>query len=77
MAVEHDKDGLPTSWCLQIVVPTHLAITKEHEIKITEHEREIEQLKSDNKKLQEEIILLKQQLYKEETHEISENQSER
>lgn len=77
MAVEHDKDGLPTSWCLQIVVPTHLAITKEHEIKITEHEREIEQLKSDNKKLQEEIILLKQQLCKEETHEISENQSER
>lgn len=77
MAVEHDKDGLPTSWCLQIVVPTHLAITKEHEIKITEHEREIEQLKSDNKKLQEEIILLKQQLYKEETHEISENQSKR
>lgn len=73
MAVEHDKDGLPTSWCLQIVVPTHLAITKEHEIKITEHEREIEQLKSDNKKLQEEIILLKQQLCKEETHEISEN----
>lgn len=77
MAVEHDKDGLPTSWCLQIVVPTHLAITKEHEIKITDHEREIEQLKSDNKKLQEEIILLKQQLCKEETHEISENQSER
>lgn len=73
MAVEHDKDGLPTSWCLQIVVPTHLAITKEHEIKITEHEREIEQLKSDNKKLQEEIILLKQQLCKEKTHEISEN----
>lgn len=77
MAVEYDKDGLPTSWCLQIVVPTHLAITKEHELKITEHEREIEQLKSDNKKLQEEIILLKQQLCKEETHEISENQSER
>lgn len=77
MAVEHDKDGLPTSWCLQIVVPTHLAITKEHELKITEHEREIEQLKSNNKKLQEEIILLKQQLCKEETHEISENQSER
>ena len=77
MAVEHDKDGLPTSWCLQIVVPTHLAITKEHEVKITKHEREIEQLKSDNKKLQEEIILLKQQLCKEETHEISENQSKR
>ena len=63
MAVEHDEDGLPSSWCLQVVVPTHLAITKEHE-------REIKQLKLENEQLRKELDLLK-----EEIHEISENQS--
>lgn len=58
MAVEHDENGLPTSWCLQVVVPTHLAITKEHEKKLSEHEIKInnseckiEQLRSENKQL--------------------------
>ena len=61
MAVEHDEDGLPSSWCLQVVVPTHLAITKEHE-------REIKQLKIENEQLRKELDLLK-----EEIHEISKN----
>ncbi len=61
MAVEHDEDGLPSSWCLQVVVPTHLAITKEHE-------HEIKQLKIENEQLRKELDLLK-----EEIHEISKN----
>lgn len=57
MAVEHDKDGLPTSWCLQIVVPTHLAITKEHE-------KEIQELKEENQKLKDELQAIKDILSK-------------
>lgn len=57
MAVEHDEDGLPSSWCLQVVVPTHLAITKEHE-------KEIQELKEENQKLKDELQAIKDILSK-------------
>lgn len=64
MAVEHDEDGLPSSWCLQIVVPTHLAITKEHEKKLSECEKEIQELKEKNQKLKDELQAIKDILSK-------------
>lgn len=45
MAVEYDEKGLPNSWCVQIVVPTMLAIVKEHENKISKLEEENSKLK--------------------------------
>lgn len=71
MAVEYDENGLPSSWCLQIVVPTHLAITKKHEDVLNKHDREINQLKLENEQLRKEINLLKQN--EEEIHEIPKN----
>lgn len=41
MGVEYDENGLPSSWCVQIIVPTMLEIIKNHEKEIAELKEKI------------------------------------